>query len=142
MRCCSTIGTNVLASAPQTRLQRRQQAAGVAGGAQRPCGAPSARPARLGCPPPLDKRAGRCAAAQQEAPPPPERQPEQPALVGEDAAVFDLSKQSLQSWVLFGALLTGVSALLYPVRSGGSAWMPAALPQLCVERCEWRGPAD
>ncbi|KAL4423637.1 hypothetical protein ABPG77_009224 [Micractinium sp. CCAP 211/92] len=56
----------------------------------------------------------RCRAAQQE------QQPETgdtqpPALVGEDAAVFDPSQQSLKSWGLFVALLTGVSALLYPV---------------------------
>lgn len=122
MRCSSTIGANLLAVVPQLRLQRRQRAAGAAGPAPRPCGAPAARQTRLGCPPQLDKRAGRCAAAQQEqggAPPPPPRQPEQPeqqALVGEDAAVFDLSQQSLRSWVLFGALLTGVLAMLYPVR--------------------------
>ena len=37
-------------------------------------------------------------------------------LVGEDAAVFELGQQSAQSWGLFVALLTGVSALLYAVR--------------------------
>lgn len=63
----------------------------------------------------------RCRAAQQEQQQ--ERTEAQPpALVGEDAAVFDPSQQSLQSWALFAALLTGVSALLYPVgghRPGG-----------------------
>ena len=38
-------------------------------------------------------------------------------LVGEDAAVFDPSQQSLQSWGLFAGLLTGVLALLYVVRA-------------------------
>ena len=54
---------------------------------------------------------GRHAAQQQQqpssSPPPP--------LAGEDAAVFDLSQQSLRSWGLFAVLLTGVSALLYAV---------------------------
>lgn len=45
-----------------------------------------------------------------------ERQQEQLVLAGEDAAVFDLSQQSLRSWAIFGVLLTGVAALLYPVR--------------------------
>lgn len=44
-------------------------------------------------------------------------------LVGEDAAVFQLEKQSLKSWALFGGLLTGVSALLYAV--GGHCWAVA-----------------
>lgn len=34
---------------------------------------------------------------------------------GEDAAAFDLSQQSVQSWGLFVGLLTGVMALLYAV---------------------------
>ncbi len=132
MQCSSTIGANVLAAAPQARLQRRQRAAGLAGASLRPCSAPGARPTRLGNSQHADNRPGRCAAAQQEevqggAPPPPERQPEQPALVGEDAAVFDLSQQSLRSWVIFGALLTGVLAMLYPVSIEQSP-MPAALP--------------
>ena len=36
-------------------------------------------------------------------------------LVGEDAAVFDPSQQSLRSWGLFAGLLTGVLGLLYVV---------------------------
>jgi hypothetical protein len=35
--------------------------------------------------------------------------------VGEDAAVFDPSQQSLRSWGLFAGLLTGVLGLLYVV---------------------------
>ena len=35
--------------------------------------------------------------------------------MGEDAALFDPSQQSLRSWGFFGVLLTGVLALLYPV---------------------------
>jgi hypothetical protein len=46
-------------------------------------------------------------------------------LVGEDAAVFELEKQSLNSWALFAALLSGVSALLYVV----SALFP---PSACL----------
>lgn len=51
------------------------------------------------------------------------------ALVGEDAAVFDLSQQSLQSWAIFGGLLAGVSVLLYGVRHSpqgrvaGAGWL-------------------
>jgi zeta-carotene isomerase len=42
-------------------------------------------------------------------------------LVGEDAAAFDWSKQSLKSWAVFGALLTLVMGALYAVwvRPGG-----------------------
>jgi hypothetical protein len=36
-------------------------------------------------------------------------------LVGEDAAAFDLSKQSLKSWGLFGVLLTSVLGAMYMV---------------------------
>jgi len=36
-------------------------------------------------------------------------------LIGEDAAAFDFGKQSLQSWGIFSALLTGVLGLLYVV---------------------------
>lgn len=36
-------------------------------------------------------------------------------LVGEDAAAFDLSKQSLQSWGIFGVLLTTVLGAMYLV---------------------------
>lgn len=43
---------------------------------------------------------------------------QQNGLVGEDAAAFELSKQSLTSWGLFVGLLTGVMGLLYLV----SAW--------------------
>lgn len=41
--------------------------------------------------------------------------------VGEDAAAFDLSKQSLKSWGVFGVLLTGVLGAMYMVwiRPGG-----------------------
>lgn len=47
----------------------------------------------------------------------PEQQVEQPQqLVGEDAAAFDLSQQSLRSWGLFGVLLTTVLAAMYVVR--------------------------
>lgn len=35
--------------------------------------------------------------------------------MGEDAAAFDLSQQSLNSWALFFVLLTGVSGVLYAV---------------------------
>lgn len=35
--------------------------------------------------------------------------------VGEDAAAFDLSKQSLKSWGVFGVLLTGVLGAMYMV---------------------------
>ncbi|KAK9812970.1 hypothetical protein WJX72_006637 [[Myrmecia] bisecta] len=34
-------------------------------------------------------------------------------LVGEDAAFFDVSQQSVQSWTIFSALLAGVLALIY-----------------------------
>ena len=37
-------------------------------------------------------------------------------LVGEDAAAFDIGKQSVQSWGAFFGLLTGVLGLLYLVR--------------------------
>lgn len=46
-----------------------------------------------------------------------ESQPQQ--LVGEDAAAFDVNKQSLQSWGLFFTLLTTVLGALYLVRPGG-----------------------
>lgn len=36
-------------------------------------------------------------------------------MVGEDAASFDFSKQSLQSWGLFVALLSTVLAAMYVV---------------------------
>lgn len=98
---------------------------------------------RLGSLQQLDKHAGRCAAAQQEqggAPLPPPRQPEQPeqqALVGEDAAVFDLSQQSLRSWVLFGALLTGVLAMLYPVRQRRHPCLLPFFPRSLRAVCSW-----
>jgi hypothetical protein len=38
-------------------------------------------------------------------------------LTGEDAAYFDLSKQSLQSWGLFFVLLTTVLGAMYVVSS-------------------------
>ncbi len=40
-------------------------------------------------------------------------QPEGTERVGEDAAVFELSQQKLQSWAVFGVLLTSVLGLLY-----------------------------
>lgn len=86
------------------------------------------RPAALGPWQPAQQQqqpAIRCRAAQQEQQPEStEAQP--PALVGEDAAVFDPSQQSLKSWGLFVALLTGVSALLYPV--GGRINTQRSLP--------------
>lgn len=47
-------------------------------------------------------------------------------LAGEDAATFDLSKQSLTSWGVFGVLLTTVLGAMYMVRAlqgvqGGSS---------------------
>jgi hypothetical protein len=41
----------------------------------------------------------------------------QPAIgpIGEDAAAFDVSKQSLNSWALFFGLLTGVLGMIYLV---------------------------
>lgn len=39
-------------------------------------------------------------------------------LVGEDAAAFDFSKQSLQSWGLFVALLSAVLGAMYVVSGG------------------------
>jgi hypothetical protein len=41
----------------------------------------------------------------------------EPELVGEDAAVFDVSSQSLKSWALFFTLLTAVLGALYVVRT-------------------------
>jgi hypothetical protein len=35
--------------------------------------------------------------------------------VGEDAAAFDLNKQSLKSWGIFGVLLTSVLGAMYVV---------------------------
>jgi len=48
-------------------------------------------------------------------------QPTTSELVGEDAAAFDWSKQSLKSWGIFGVLLTVVIGALYAiwVRPGG-----------------------
>ena len=43
-------------------------------------------------------------------------------LVGEDAAFFDVEKQTTKSWTLFTGLLLGVLGLMYVVR-------PATLPQ-------------
>ncbi len=43
-------------------------------------------------------------------------------LVGEDAAFFDVEKQTTKSWTLFTGLLLGVLGLIYVVR-------PATLPQ-------------
>lgn len=54
----------------------------------------------------------------------PEQQVEQQQgqqLVGEDAAAFDLSQQSLRSWGIFGVLLTTVLAAMYLVRSEAAA---------------------
>ena len=45
----------------------------------------------------------------------PEQQQREAPLVGEDAAAFDLSAQSLRSWALFGALLSLVLGALYVV---------------------------
>jgi hypothetical protein len=39
-------------------------------------------------------------------------------LVGEDAAAFELNKQSLKSWGIFGVLLTSVLAAMYVVSTG------------------------
>lgn len=51
-----------------------------------------------------------------------ESQPQQ--LVGEDAAAFDVSKQTVQSWSIFFTLLTTVLGALYVV---SLAWL-AKLP--------------
>ena len=37
-------------------------------------------------------------------------------LVGEDAAFFDVKKQTTKSWTLFTGLLIGVLGLIYVVR--------------------------
>lgn len=42
-------------------------------------------------------------------------------LVGEDAASFDFSKQSLQSWGIFVALLSTVLGAMYLVRAAAAA---------------------
>lgn len=47
------------------------------------------------------------------------------SLVGEDAAVFKLEQQSLSSWGMFGALLTGVGALLYAVWTASICQRPS-----------------
>jgi hypothetical protein len=39
------------------------------------------------------------------------------SLVGEDAAAFDVQRQSIKSWGLFFGLLTGVLGLLYVVNT-------------------------
>lgn len=52
-----------------------------------------------------------CRAAQQEQ----QQQVDTNQLVGEDAAAFDWSKQSLQSWGLFVALLSSVLGAMYVV---------------------------
>ena len=44
-------------------------------------------------------------------------------LVGEDAAFFDVEKQTTKSWTLFTGLLVGVLGLVYVVRPS----MPASL---------------
>lgn len=50
------------------------------------------------------------------------------ALVGEDAAAFDLAQQSATSWGVFVALLTGVLALIFVVCDWGlvvhGGWSP------------------
>lgn len=46
---------------------------------------------------------------------------QQQQLVGEDAAAFDWSQQSLRSWVLFGVLLSTVLGAMYVVSSAGGA---------------------
>lgn len=139
-RCAASMGAAV-ANVPICRAPRRQQAA-----------TPQAVGA-LRCPAPglaqqqwqrqhqhQQRRQLCCNAAQQQEQPEAEAAVVGKPLVGEDAAVFDFSQQSLKSWGLFVALLTGVSALLYPVggwhchvRCDQSGWaaaasLPAPLP--------------
>ena len=53
----------------------------------------------------------------------------QPAIpIGEDAAAFDVSKQSLNSWALFFGLLTGVLGMIYLV---------SVVPSLCMVSPCW-----
>jgi hypothetical protein len=54
-------------------------------------------------------------------------------LVGEDAAAFDLSKQSLKSWGIFGVLLTSVLAAMYVVSTKSPPAVPLAKFN-CVQR--------
>ncbi len=46
-----------------------------------------------------------------------------PALIGEDAAKFEVEKQKASSWALFFGLLTGVLGLLYLVRPAWGSMM-------------------
>lgn len=46
-----------------------------------------------------------------------------PALIGEDAAKFEVEKQKASSWALFFGLLTGVLGLLYLVRLAWGSMM-------------------
>ena len=50
-------------------------------------------------------------------------------LVGEDAAAFDVNKQSVQSWGTFFGLLTGVLGLLYLVN--GATFEAIARLRVC-----------
>lgn len=60
---------------------------------------------------PVDSLAARASAEGGE----PEPAPAGVALVGEDAAAFSLEQQTVKSWTIFFALLTGVLGLIYAV---------------------------
>lgn len=75
-------------------------------------------------------RTTRCRAAQ----PQQQETENQPALVGEDAAAFDLQKQSATSWALFTVLLSGVLGMLYLVRPR----MPRACPSSSMQHASSR----
>lgn len=62
-----------------------------------------------------------CKAA--EGPAPTTEPAQQQGLIGEDAAAFDWSQQSLKSWGLFGALLTTVMGALYLVSLHQLLWV-------------------
>ena len=143
---CASGNSMMMGNAPLRGATGRQQAPARSSPAARlrPQALPlgrlaAARPQQQG-------RAWRCRAEQQQeaqqasgsgeaqpgAPPPPPAAAEQ-QLVGEDAAVFNVEDQSLRSWALFAVLLTGVSALLYPVRRRRRSPDPAA-PCLLASR--------
>ena len=65
-----------------------------------------------------------CKAAQ------PEASVDQDDLVGEDAAYFDVEKQTTKSWTLFTGLLVGVLGLIYVVGPACNLLTPLATSQL------------
>ena len=133
MRCLASLTSgNVQLLAARTASRRQAAPAGTPGPRLQPAvlqlrlaGVPwqrqeaGARPARCNAAPQPDSGERAAAAAE---------------LVGEDAAVFDPSQQSLRSWGLFAGLLTSVLGLLYVVSatSDKAGWpvLPALQAQV------------